>query len=252
MDVELTNRRVVAVDGGTASGKGRLVDELAQLLRVKGVPAMHISTGSLYRAVTFAALEYARGRVSNKRTLRDSELVQRCVAAVMELDGERLLRLAGEQQIEMHGGAVWLDDSPAAVEEQLKGPGVGTAVPHVAAFAEVRAFVNRIARRQINEFDGFLLIDGRDIGHIVAPDAPLKIFLTVSPAVGAERSIEHTADEIVARDAADRAHKHGALLAVEQLSADVHVVATDDHTPEMTRDQIYRLMCGIWPELPMI
>lgn len=135
------------------------------------------------------------------------------------------------------------------VEEQLKSRGVGTVIPHVASFAEVREFVNVTTRRQINEFDGFLLVDGRDIGHVVVPDAPLKLFLTVSPEIGARRSIEHTAAEIMARDAADRAHKHGALLAVDQLALDVHVVATDDHTPEMTRDHVYRLMCRVWPEL---
>lgn len=47
MNVELKNLRVVAVDGGTATGKGRLIDELAQLLRLKGVPVIHISTGSI-------------------------------------------------------------------------------------------------------------------------------------------------------------------------------------------------------------
>lgn len=113
MDVELTNRRVVAVDGGTASGKGRLVDELARLLRSKGVPALHLSTGSLYRAVTFAGLEHERERATARRGVSDAELVARSVAGVRELDAAPLLRLARERHIEMHGGVVWLDGAPA-------------------------------------------------------------------------------------------------------------------------------------------
>ncbi len=252
MDVELTNRRVVAVDGGTASGKGRLVDELARLLRAKGVPALHLSTGSLYRAVTYAGLEYAKQHVSGRRALGAAELTSKCVAGVRKLDAAPLLRLAGERDITMHGGVVWLDGGPANVEVQLKGPGVGTVIPHVASFPEVREFVNITTRRQINEFDGYLLIDGRDIGYVVAPDAPLKLFLTVSPEIGAQRSIEHTAAEIVARDTADRAHKHGALQAEHDLAPEVHVIATDDLTPEGVRDKAYRFMRHVWPELPVL
>jgi cytidylate kinase len=252
MDVELTNRRVVAVDGGTASGKGRLVDELARLLREKGIAALHLSTGSLYRGVTFAALEYARQHVLGRRTMEDAELIAECVARVRELGIAPLLRLAGARRIEMHGGAVWLDGAPADVEAQLKGPGVGTVTPHVASFPEVREFVNVATRRQINEFDGYLLIDGRDIGHVVAPDAPLKLFLTVSPEIGAKRSIEHSAAEISARDAADRAHKHGALLAEHQLASEVHVIVTDNLAPEDVRNKAYRLMRRAWPALPKL
>ncbi|HEY2004655.1 MAG TPA: (d)CMP kinase [Candidatus Saccharimonadia bacterium] len=232
--LELTNRRVVAVDGGTATGKGRLIEELSQLVRLKGVPVVHLSTGSLYRAVTWAGLQEAKGRV---------ELVR-------QMGAEQLMKLARERQVEMHGGVVWMDGMPASVEDQLKAPGVGNAISSVAAHPEVRELVNTLTRRQINEFDGYLLIDGRDITHTVAPDAALKLLLTVSPDVAAQRSREHTREEIIARDAADRAHKFGALRHPDDPGKDVIVLPTDEHTPESVRDHVYRLMRKMWPELP--
>lgn len=234
VSVELTNRRVVAVDGGTATGKGRLIDELSQLMRLKGVPVVHLSTGSLYRAVTWAALEKAKGQVER----------------VKQMGPERLLELAAERQVEMHGGVVWLDGAPASVDDQLKAPGVGNAVSSVAAHREVRELVNILTRRQVNEFDGYLLIDGRDITHTVVPDASIKLLLTVSPEVAAERSREHTREEVIARDEADRLHKYGALRHPDNPGEGVIVLPTDQHTPESARDHVYRLMRKVWPELP--
>lgn len=233
-NVELTNRRVVAVDGGTATGKGRLIEELSQLMRLKGIPVVHLSTGSLYRAVTYAALEQVRGDVPKARAMSP----------------EQLMALAKERQVEMHGGVVWLDGSPADVDTQLKGPGVGNAISSVAAHPEVREFVNRLARRQINEFDGYVLIDGRDTTHVIVPDADLKLLLTVAPEVAAQRSREHTREEIIARDEADRKHKHGALRHPDDPGEGVIVLPTDEHTPESVRDHVYKLMRKTFPELP--
>ena len=232
--VELTNRRVVAVDGGTATGKGRLIDELSQLMRLKGVPVVHLSTGSLYRGVTRAGLDEAHGNV----------------AKVRAMDAEQLMELARQRQVEMHGGVVWLDGAPADVDVQLKGPGVGNAISSVAAHPEVREFVNILARRQVNEFDGYVLMDGRDTTHVIVPDAGLKLLLTVAPQIAAERSKEHTVEEIIARDQSDRAHKHGALRHPDDPGAGVIVLPTDKHTPESVRDHVYRLMRKVFPELP--
>jgi cytidylate kinase len=156
MDVELKNTRVVAVDGGTATGKGRLIEELAQLMRLKGVPVIHASTGSIYRAVAVAALDAAK-----------------TIDKVRMLKPARLLALAEKRQIAMHGGQVWMDGMAVSVDDTLKASGVGMAASVVSGVIEVRHLISDITRRQINEFDGFALIDGRDIGHTVVPDAPL-------------------------------------------------------------------------------
>jgi cytidylate kinase len=176
-EVALTNRRVVAIDGGTATGKGRLVDELSRLLRSKGVPAIHLSTGSVYRGVTYAALQQARTRLTGKRGASETDIVRQMVAAVKKMPASQLAALAQKHQIELHGGLTWIDGGPADIDTQLKSPGVGLAIPYVAGFSEVREFVNRVTRRQINEFDGFVLLDGRDTTHVVVPDAPLKLML---------------------------------------------------------------------------
>jgi len=248
--VELTNRRVVAIDGGTATGKGRLILELAALLRSKGIPVIHLSTGSLYRAVTYSCLGYTRQRVNGRRGMEESAIIRRSVELIHGLSEADCTRLASERHIEMHNGEVWLDGKPADEEQVLKSPGVGNAIPIVAAHVAVRAFVNRLTRLQVNEFDGYLMIDGRDTTHVIVPDAPLKLLLSVAPQIAAQRSKEHTVEEIVARDEADRRHTHGALRHPDNPGPGVRVVATDNHTPESVRNLVYGLMRRTFPDLP--
>jgi CMP/dCMP kinase len=236
-NVELNNLRVVAIDGGTATGKGRLIMELAQTLRLKGVPVIHLSTGSLYRAVAYCSMGERKD-------------VQAALGRLREMKPETVLGHARQRGVEMHGGEVWVDGAAARVDDQLKAPGVGTGASIVGAHMPVREFVNDVTRRQINEFDGYLLIDGRDITHTVVPDAPLKLLLTVAPHVAASRSSEHTLEEIVARDEADRSKKFGNLRRAEDPGAGVVVLATDAHTPETARDHVYQLMRKTFPELP--
>jgi cytidylate kinase len=250
--VELTNHRIAAVDGGTATGKGRLIEELSQLLRLKGVPVLHLSTGSLYRAVGYIGLEYTRTLIKGKRLKAAEEVTAEALSLLRGVDAGRLLALAQKRQIEMHGGLVWIDGTPASVDEQLKSPGVGMAASVVSIPVPVRRFVNDLVRRQINEFDGYVLIDGRDVTNGVAPDAPLKLLLTVAPEIAAQRSKEHTVDEIIERDRADRAKPVGALRHPEDPGEGVIVMPTDQHTPESVRDHVYALMQKTFPELPNI
>lgn len=250
MDIELKNTRVVAVDGGTATGKGRLIEELAGLLRSKGVPVIHLSTGSIYRAVAYAAIDAASELVLGRADLTPAQLAKKALGFVKDMPAEKLLELARARKIEMHIGEVWLDGAAANVDEQLKGPGVGTGASLVGDILEVRQFVNEVTRRQINEFDGFALIDGRDIGHTVVPDAPLKLLMTVAPEVAAQRSREHTLEEIVARDTRDRNRPFGELRHADNPGKGVIVLPTDEHTPESVRDHVYGLMRQTFPELP--
>jgi cytidylate kinase len=250
MEVQLTNTRVVAVDGGTATGKSRLVEELATLLRLKGVPVVHVSSGHLYRAVAYVALDWARTRIPGKRTKTPGEVTKAALAQVRTLEADRILELARQRQIEMHGGVVWLDGVPASVDDQLKAPGVGTGASIVSRQLPVRELVDTVIRRQVNEFDGFVLIDGRDITHTVVPDAPLKFLLTVAPEVAAQRSSEHTVEEVVARDDADRNRLFGELRHAHDPGEGVQVIVTDKHTPESIRDEVYSLMRRVFSVLP--
>lgn len=249
LDVTLTNPRVVAIDGGTATGKGRLIDELSQLMRLKGIPVVHLSTGSLYRAVAYVCLMDIKRRIST-RGRSDAQVTKAAVAALREMRPEKMLELAQAKDVAMHGGVVWIGGSAASVEDILKAPGSGTGSSIVSIPVPVREFVNAIARRQANEFDGFVLMDGRDTTHTVVPDASLKLLLTVSAEVAAKRSTEHTIDEIIARDEGDRRKAYGALRHPSDPGEGVKVIATDDHTPESIRDEVYKLMRRQFPELP--
>lgn len=251
MDIELHNLRVVAVDGGTATGKGRLIDELAQFLRLKGVPVIHASTGSIYRAVALVAIEEAAEMVIGRSDMTISEINHTALELVRDMPPAKLLELAGQRQVQMHGGQMWIDGAGVA-EEHLKGPAMGTGASIVGLHPEVRDWISGIVRRQINEFNGFALIDGRDITHVVVPDAPVKLLLVVSPEVAATRSREHTIEEIVARDSRDRGRKHGALRHPENPGDGVIVLTTDAYTPEALRDYVYTIMQKAFSTLPDI
>lgn len=249
MSVELTNNRVLAVDGGTATGKGRLIDELASFMRSKGVPVIHLSTGSLYRAVALAAID----AVVSETTSAADDRAAASHAALDELRAmtpERMLELASARRIELHGGQVWMDGGPIGVDEHLKGPAVGTGASIVGRVVMVREFCNDLTRRQINEFDGYILIDGRAIAHETVPEAQLKLLLAVAPEVAAARSREHSLDEVVARDERDRNRPVGALRHPDDPGEGVRVVHTDDHTPESLRDEVYDMLREVFPELP--
>ena len=246
--VRLTNTRVVAIDGGTATGKGRLIEELSQLMRLKGIPVVHLSTGSAFRAIAYVAIEEILLKLPVRGT-SESQRLQAAIAILRKMDDHEMLRLAVAHDVSMHGGVVWIDGKPAS-EEMLKGPGCGTGSSIVSIPVRVREFVTVMARRQINEFDGFALIDGRDTTHTIVPEAAIKLLLTVAPHQAAARSKEHTMEEIVARDEGDRKKVYGALRHPNDPGQGVRVMATDDHTPESLRDTVYRLMRRQFPELP--
>jgi len=249
MNVALKNQRVVAVDGGTATGKGRLIDELAQLLRSKDVPVIHVSTGSVFRALAYLAIRREAPKVPDQEDLSEAEVSHLALDLIRDMSAEELMALARNHMIEMHDGHVWIDGEAASVDDQLKAPSVGTGASILGDVAEVRQWMTEVTRRQINEFDGFVLIDGRDIGHQVVPDAPLKLLLTVAPEVAAARSHEHTLEEVIARDTRDRARPFGQLKHPDDPGEGVIVVATDEHTPESLRDHVFSLMQSVFAGL---
>jgi CMP/dCMP kinase len=140
-------RLVLAIDGPAASGKGTLAKKLAAHY---GLP--HLDTGLLYRATARALLD--RGQA-----LSD---VEAAVAAAQNL------------------AAAHLD------ETRLRGAEMGEAASVVAAIPTVRAALVDVQRRFAGQPSGAVL-DGRDIGTVICPDADVKLFVTASPAVRAAR-----------------------------------------------------------------
>jgi cytidylate kinase len=151
--------RVIAIDGPAGTGKSTVARALADRLGLA-----HLDTGAMYRAVTFAAQQ--RGLAVD--------------------DEPAVAALARAVDLSLDAGRVVVDgiDATAAI----RGPDVTAAVSTVAANTAVRAeLVERQRRWAIDQGGGVL--EGRDIGTVVFPDAELKVYLTASPAVRAARRV---------------------------------------------------------------
>jgi cytidylate kinase len=163
---------VVAIDGPAGSGKSTVARALGERLGVD-----RLDTGAMYRAVTWAVLDRAVDP-------GDADAV---VAVARDLDVE-----VGER---VTAGGV---DVTAAI----RGPEVGRAVSLVAANPGVRAVLVERQRRWVAERGGGV-VEGRDIGSVVLPDADVKLYLTADPEVRAARRPEEGAAALARRDRLD-------------------------------------------------
>lgn len=165
-------RGVIALDGPSGTGKSTVAKRVATRLA-----ARYLDTGAMYRAATLAVL---RAGVD----LTDAAAVLRVVEAIE-------LRVSTDPA----APGVWLGDDDVSTE--IRGDRVTLAVSAVSAVAEVRALLVAEQRRQIADaLDGArgIVVEGRDIGAVVAPDAPLKIFLTASADARARRRTKQNSD----------------------------------------------------------
>lgn len=140
---------IIAVDGPTASGKGTVAKALAEHYGLK-----RLDTGSLYRAVGLAVLD-AGGDPKNPAA---------AVAAAEALDVN------------------------AIDENRIRSSSAGVAASHVAALPEVRAALRRVQRAFAADPKGAVL-DGRDIGTVICPNADVKLFVTASLAERTKRRL---------------------------------------------------------------
>ncbi|WP_018908805.1 (d)CMP kinase [Salinispora arenicola] len=187
-----TGRCVVAVDGPSGSGKSTVSRRLAIDLG-----ARYLDTGAMYRAITWAVL---RSGVD----LADP-------SAVAKVAGETDLRIGTDPE----GHSVTVDG--VHVEAEIRGPEVTAAVSAVAAVPAVRSLL--VTRQRDLAAAGRIVIEGRDIGAVVAPHADLKVYLTASPATrAARRSAEDatdvgaTAADLARRDRLDSTRKADPLV----------------------------------------
>ena len=173
-------RCVVAVDGPSGSGKSTVSRRLATSLG-----GVYLDTGAMYRAVTWAVL---RAGVDPQ----DADSVAK-IAAEVDLE-------IGTDPVAPHFRANGID-----VDADIRGPEVTGAVSAVAAVPAVRRQLVAL-QRDIIARAGRIVVEGRDIASVVAPDADLKVYLTASAAARAQRrSTEVAAD--VAATAADLARR---------------------------------------------
>ncbi|MFO8075455.1 MAG: (d)CMP kinase [Actinomycetota bacterium] len=201
---------VVAIDGPSGVGKSTAARGLARRL---GVP--HVDTGALYRTAALAVLR----------------------AGVDPADGPASAAVVREAAIGLREGRALLDGED--VEEAIRGPEVTASVSAVAAHPEVRAALLQRQRAGVRERGA--VVEGRDAGTVVVPDAHLKVWLTAAPAERARRRAgqlgltapgvaERLTAELTARDEADAAQMGRAREAV--------VVATDDLAAEEVLDRL--------------
>ena len=204
---------VIAIDGPAGSGKSTVARAVAVRLGLE-----YLDTGAMYRSVAFAAL---RGGV-------DPE------------DHEVVANLARNIDLEVDpGGKVSVDGVDATIE--IRGPEVTRAVSIVAANPEVRSEM-RARQRQWVARRGGGVMEGRDIGTVVFPDARLKVYLDASPEVRAARrskevadlSYETVASDLARRDALDQNRSHDPLRTAD----DAVVIDTSDLGVEEIVDAI--------------
>lgn len=175
---------LVAIDGPAGSGKTTVSRALAERLAVD-----RLDTGAMYRAVTWLAL--ARG--------------------VDLTDGPALGLLARRGCLEV-GERVVADGTD--VTAAIRSPEVSASVSLVAAHPEVRAVLVERQRRWVSERSG-AVVEGRDIGSVVLPDADVKVYLDAAPEERARRRADERAAGVARRDELDRGRAASPLAVAE-------------------------------------
>jgi cytidylate kinase len=207
---------VVAIDGPSGSGKSTVARTLASRLGLE-----YLDTGAMYRSVAFVALR--RG--------------------LDPLDGDLMGRLARDVELVTDGGSVTVDGYDASIE--IRGPEVTKAVSLVAAHPGVRREMVSRQREWIRAHDGGV-VEGRDIGSEVWPDAALKVYLTADLSVRAARrkremadeDRHEVADELVRRDTLDSSRSASPLRRADDA---IEIDTTDLTVEQIVDDLLARL-----------
>ena len=208
--------RVIAIDGSSGSGKSTVSRTVAEALGVEV-----LDTGAMYRAVTLAVLEAG--------VAPDDELACEGVARAVSIAVER--------------GVTRLDERDVSAE--IRGPDVTSAVSAVSAHPALRRILVDQQREWI-EAHGGGVVEGRDIGTVVFPDAAVKVFLVADDAERARRrqrdeqaasrdvALESVQESLARRDALDSARVVSPLRAAEDaVVIDTTTRGVDDIAAEI-------------------
>ncbi len=196
---------VIAIDGPAGAGKSSVARAVAEQLGFT-----YLDSGAMYRCLALAALEAGAGLA----------------------DGEALGRLADGLEIDLRGDRVELDGRD--VGATIREPRVTEAASRVSVHPPVR--VAMVARQRAMIAAGRYVAEGRDIGTVVSPDAPLKVFLTASAEERARRRAAQSGEDEAAvlaaqheRDGRDEGREHGALRAApDAVEIDTTDLSLDD------------------------
>lgn len=196
-------RIVIAIDGPAGAGKSTVGRALADRLELR-----YLDTGAMYRAMTFAALR--RG--------------------VVEGDLDEVAAMAPDVVMTIEDGVVVVDGVDATTA--IRGREVTEAVSQISSNPVVRQVLVDRQRSWVAEHGGGV-VEGRDIGTVVFPDADLKLYITASPRVRAERRVRELGGDvddveasIIKRDRVDSSRAHSPLTE----AADAVIVDTTGMT----------------------
>lgn len=208
------HRRVIAIDGPAGAGKSTIAKALSARLNMK-----YLDTGAMYRAVTFEAM------------LRE-----------LDLDDQGAITLMA-QECDLHVGVDRVIINGHDATQAIRGPEVTGNVSKVAANSGVRTEM-RVRQQEWATSHGGGVIEGRDIATVVFPDAVLKVFLTASPEVRAQRRVDQSGGNVVEiaaaiaeRDLLDSTRVDSPLAS----SSDSVVVDTSDRAIDDVVDEIEKL-----------
>lgn len=213
----------VAIDGPAGAGKSSVAKVLASRLHYT-----YIDTGAMYRAITWALLQ-------DHVDITDTEAVRKCLAAVT-------IRLVPEPDI----CRVYVNETE--VTEAIRKADIASHVSAVAALAVVREKLVQLQRDLAK--GGNVVLDGRDIGTVVLPDADVKIFLTASVASRAKRrynelsaqgSTASLADIAASIEARDYTDSHRAISPLRQAD-DAVLLDNSELTLEGTAEAIIQII----------
>lgn len=216
----MTHKIIVAIDGYSSCGKSTIAKALA-----KYAGYTYVDTGAMYRAIGLYTLRHNLTEPAD------------IIAALPHIQVGFIL-IDGAQHVTLNG-----ED----VESQIRTLEVGNCASRISQIKEVRAFL--VAQQQRMGDDKGIVMDGRDIGTVVFPNAELKLFLTASPEVRAQRRFDELVEkgekpdyDAVLADVNDRDYRdtHRAESPLRQAE-DAIVVDNSHLTREEQMDVIYDL-----------
>lgn len=216
----------IAIDGHSSCGKSTIAKRLAKSLGYK-----YLDTGAMYRGVTLFTLRQGLWRADSP----DEESIVKALPQI-NLD---FRQVGGKNSLFLNG---------QNVEEDIRGMEVSSKVSPIAAIPTVREYL--VKQQQEIALERGVVMDGRDIGTVVLPDAEVKFFITASPQVRAYRRFEElqqkgckiSYEEVLENvQTRDRIDSNRAIAPLRQ-APDAHYIDNSDLSLEEQDKVVYRIV----------